>query len=550
MTVKYLDLESGSDAADGLSFANRKLTLASCLSGMATGDHEIRIKASKPATLVGNATWTNASRDVTLAAPVTQLIDDCEAAWTAAPANVTAATNSALYRMGTKSVSLNIAGAFTTGKIGYRATGTLDLSGYQQVSFWIKASATINASCLQLKLCTDVAGDVAVHTHTIVPSLFTNIWTPITIDFGVNLNAAIASIALYSITDTPTATIYLDHFFASKAASAADSLTLVSLISQNLSADDPWFGIQGITGSVVTLRSGDYNLTPQTYETYWFGTTGVAPTYKREAIPSTVQQVANVYGSSPTATCKYTGGWNRTDMSTQDDVTWITSNVYGNGYNWTLSGHYQRLEKVYIACNGNNGISTSASVHGQVLNDVALVAPSTGIFMNSLLSIENLRYVTGSVIAINNSDGSAASQPLETNWRIGKMWGSVGASMTSKGSSAVTMNQTYEGVVRMDVDEIRNQGVGIQCAVGINSGHVYVHNCAFNNPASGGALDINPGNKTVFHLDNCSFTPGLTPLAGGPTFIRKYNKTADDHRIYFDATGSVAVCATDPVASK
>ena len=55
MSIFYVDLENGNDSNNGLSFANRKLTLGSISPGR--GD-EIRVMASEPATSIGNATWT------------------------------------------------------------------------------------------------------------------------------------------------------------------------------------------------------------------------------------------------------------------------------------------------------------------------------------------------------------------------------------------------------------------------------------------------------------------------------------------------------------
>jgi hypothetical protein len=49
-------------------------------------------------------------------------------------------------REGTGSANLAIATAFTTGKAAFKATGTLNLSAYQQVSCMIRSSA-VAAAC-------------------------------------------------------------------------------------------------------------------------------------------------------------------------------------------------------------------------------------------------------------------------------------------------------------------------------------------------------------------------------------------------------------------
>ena len=78
---------------------------------------------------------------VVLTTPVTQTIDNCENNWTAGT-NVTSANTDATYfRQFIKSVKIvtaaGHAGAGIIAKYGLPAS--LDLSGYQQVSFWFRA---------------------------------------------------------------------------------------------------------------------------------------------------------------------------------------------------------------------------------------------------------------------------------------------------------------------------------------------------------------------------------------------------------------------------
>lgn len=119
MTTFYLDPESGNDANDGLSFANRwkSLTSGATAARIAPGD-TIRVKASLDPTLVGNATWTDNSRTINLAAAVTGDFVNCDVAWTAA-ANVTATASTATAVEGS-SAELVIAAGFTTGKVAHR----------------------------------------------------------------------------------------------------------------------------------------------------------------------------------------------------------------------------------------------------------------------------------------------------------------------------------------------------------------------------------------------------------------------------------------------
>jgi hypothetical protein len=284
MATFYLDLVGGNDANDGTSFANRWLTFGSGATAARTAPGDtIRLMASPDPTLVGSATWTNASRTITLASAVTTNICDCETAWTGS-ANVSIGTGSpSIQKEGTKLAVITIQDAFSTGLAAYFATGTLDLSAYQQVSFWISTTATIPVSSLTLRLCSDTAGATTVHTVPIpaIPaSSFTN-WMPVTVDFGTNLNSSIASIALYCEVDNGAVVIRLDNIIACKAASSADALTFNSLIGKvhNLSwIASTSYAVNDIRRPTQPNRNGyKYKVTAQT------GATGSSePTWPQE----------------------------------------------------------------------------------------------------------------------------------------------------------------------------------------------------------------------------------------------------------------------------
>jgi hypothetical protein len=232
----FIDLENGNDANTGLSFAQRLKTFngLTAAKGVVAGDLA-KVMGSLDPTLVDatGAVLTQYSNTVTLSASVTQMIADCEAVWTAS-ANVTATTSTTIFKEGTKSANLAIATAFTTGLSAFFATGTLDLSGYQQVSFWIRASIAVAASTLSLRLCSDVAGVTTVNTIPIpaLPQTGGPPMAAVTVDLGAALGSSIKSIALYCDLDPGFVTINLDDIIACKASSAADSLSLTSMIGK------------------------------------------------------------------------------------------------------------------------------------------------------------------------------------------------------------------------------------------------------------------------------------------------------------------------------
>lgn len=390
MATFYLDPEGGNDSNDGTTFANRWRTVTSGATAarIAPGDTIRCMAAPEPTSLGQNVTWTNNSRTLTLASSVSMNITDCETAWTAS-ANVTGSVPTATYREGTKSVQFVMASGFTTGKIAYFATGTLDLSAYQQISFMFRCAAA-SGNTFQLRLCSDTTGDTAVHSIT-MNNTGAGMWVPTVFDNGGALSSSIQSVAVYALVDPGTATINIDNIIACKASSAADSLTHASLIGKvhtqhwvasatyavgdqrrptqpnrtgfsykvtsittGVAAgteptwpeelgktvvdggvtwtcygpEETFYVIGSINGTTVTLEGNPGSGAPVgTYQ----GETETVLTYKREP----VHVVADTATSGATVATRliqdsgtagspitFSGGWNRTDMSTQTGETW------------------------------------------------------------------------------------------------------------------------------------------------------------------------------------------------------------------------------------
>lgn len=256
-------------------------------------------------------------------------------AWTPS-ANVTSIITTEC-KEGFGSQSIAVATGFTTGLAAFFATGLLDLSAYQQVSFWIKqASGTLAADGdISLTLCSDAAGVTPVNTIAIPNLGATATWNVITIDLGSALGAAIQSIGFVVNTDRGAQTFILDSIIACKASNLADSLTLSSLLGKNTGTES-WYGIRSINETRVVLDNETINtvyntgLPPQGY----MGTTETILTYKREAV--TILGSLNKTNINDSGTdgnpIILSGGWNRTDMSTQTGETFFDGqNGVGNG---------------------------------------------------------------------------------------------------------------------------------------------------------------------------------------------------------------------------
>jgi hypothetical protein len=293
-------------------------------------------------------------------------------AWIAQTANITTSlvTTDALggIKEGDCSDSIAVGANFTTGLAAYKSTGTLNLSGYQQISFWIKQTAgSIGASgALSLVLCSDTLGATAVNTFNIENLTALNRWIPITIDLATNLGASIQSIGFYVNTDNGAQTFLLSNIIACKASSSADSLNLCSLIGKNTSGET-WCGIQSINGTRVMLDTGG-QFGPVTIGLSsiqipgYYGTSETITTYKRETIKVPLAATATALSSllnfqrggvAPQSygvgnPIVYSFGWNRTNMSTRTGESWFDGrNGFGYGnYAYYLSGGNLTIDRM------------------------------------------------------------------------------------------------------------------------------------------------------------------------------------------------------------
>lgn len=359
----------------------------------ANGTWEITVTGANTFTLdgstgngVGGATGTVRLRNntrVMLASAVTQSIASTgpgRAAWTAAAGgNVTTAFDTSNFKEHNQADSIAIAAGFTTGLAAYwPLPSILDLSGYQQVSFWIRQTAgTVGAAgAIDIRLCSDTAGATAVNTISVPNLAATGRWMPVTVDLGASLGSSIRSIALYVNTDNAAQTFLLSNIIACKASSAADSLTLTSLIGKNTSGETFW-GIQSINGRRVMLDC-DTNATPtSTSARGYYGTSETVTTWKREtikvgpaAVSTTVLQSIQE-GGTDGSQMTFSGGWDRTSMATQNLEMWLDA-VNGQGYALSLNGQsYINVLKV-ATIRANSGVFTASVIGASTLSFVAL----------------------------------------------------------------------------------------------------------------------------------------------------------------------------------
>ena len=353
---------------------------------------------------------------VKTATPLVQNIALCgglgqKPTWTGS-ANVSVATSSSAYKEGYGSAQFLISATFTTGKVAYYTLpSTLDLSGYQQVSFWVQLwSGTVGAAGqTYVALCSDTTGDTVVHQCP-VPALGASpVWVPVTVDFGTNLNSAIRSVAFYVATDNGGQGFYLDNIIACKAASAADSVTLQSLVSKSDgTGDEAWYPIQSINYDVIMLANTNSQLPTSTSLRGYSGTSETVTTYKRETIKTTPTSSSTTRvsvindGGISGSPITFSGGWNRTDMSTQTGRTWLDG-LSGNGYGLYNINNYVNIDKIDL-CRYNVGVYNVSTTSPNNIVSSYTTACTTGII---ILSSSNVYF--GTIWANNNSTGISFS---------------------------------------------------------------------------------------------------------------------------------------------
>ena len=489
---------------------------------------------------VGGATGTVRLRNntrVKLATAVTQNIASTgpgRAAWVAS-ANVT--TGIGTNKEHASSDSIVIAAGFTTGLAAYWALpSTLDLSGYQQVSFWVQQNGGNlgAAGSVDIRLCSDAAGVTAVNTISIPALPATSRWMPVTVDLGTNLGSSIQSIAFYVNTDNGTQNFLLNNIIACKASSAADSLTLTSLIGKNTTGETFW-GIQSINGTRVMLDA-DTSGAPQfaTVRGY-YGTSETVTTWKRETIKlgpsassSTALQTIQESGTdgSPIA---YRGGWDRTAMTTQNLETWLDG-LNGNGYalsatakNWIT---YQKISGSRFSILSNHDGTSALGVRWE-----NLAGNNGGDVISANPGRQNVISING---AVSNNPGGGLIVPLFAN--------------------SVTIN----GPICSNVGGGVNCSSAIQCSssaiIANNAGFGLTLASTFSQPSiaktagnSTGSIDLAAFSSLYLNNSDLAETTEITYTTtlgtAGIVYSQNHDNTAGNHKIFHN--GALISAATD-----
>ena len=554
MTTYYIDPDNGNDANAGTAWgagnAWKTIKRGATAARIAAGD-VIRIAKSPDPASIGNATWTNLSKTVTLASALTANIDLCNSSW-AASADVTASTPTTYRKEGSNNVQLVLAAGFSTGKIGYRAIGsTLDLSGYTKVSLRYRQSVALAAGVIKLCLCSDASGDTIVDEF-VIPAIETaqiNAFIPMTIAKGSALGSSIQSVALYAISDPGTPTLQIDNIIA------CNDFSHTSLISKNSAAtggSEGWYPIQSINDTTVLIDNG-----PATIATAgrgYYGTTETVTTYRRECFRTVTTTDCAVQDSGMSGSLiEFQGGYN-TSSGDQDGETFFdTGSGLGAGIDLT-SKNYVLLNRLNMV-RALNGIKLSVSTYCQVTAHTLSGNGDDGVSI--LNSVGNTVTISNCINNIGSGCDMATTAVYGHTITIGKACNNIqqGLSMASamKNIIAITdacnnaASNLYLGAISYDdlisITNSKNSGAYALEFISLSKNNFIVGMTTSNN-TSGAINHASLGNN---FLRNCTLgesTKVAGQVAWGNSQLACQNQDGTSNSIIYTDYGTMQMQAS------
>jgi len=525
MATYYLDFENGNDASTGADWANAWKTLnnGATAARIAPGD-EIRIAKTADPTSIGDGTWTKKSATVTLATAQTTNIY-LDGSWTAANSGSVGTTST--RKEGSNAATITTASTTATStKYAYYATGTLDLSSYDAITFWFRTQTASSANNnYQLKLCSDATGDTAVDTFDIPGVPISGVWVPFTLKRvgGGALGNSIQSIALYTGTVSPgnSRQIYLDDILGCD----FDGLNLTSLISKNSAGytdvitGDTWHGLQSINGTTVILaNTNDVNAGSTSLRGYWTSgtspatvTTYVRPTYKfaMQSGNASAQPIQD--GGNASNLLTFSGGWNTTS-NIQDGETWIDGqNATGYGIDIGSSRNYIKFQRLNC-CRFQNGIRWGSSAStGHIFDNCHYIhcgnAITSGIINGSITACINNVSTPADV-------GTSGAGPTVFNVKVLNSAGSFSTPDNAKFDNLIYANNASNALLLQQSDINNLEFIDNSISLDINTGSIVnvkeakVQNNIGSNTLTGkGFLNINK--LTTSNNTNLGFYTGF-----------------------------------------
>lgn len=544
MTTFYLDPEAGNDANAGTSFALRWKTwqLGATSARIAPGD-TIRVIASRDAYSIGNATFTDDSGLITLAAAKTLTIDTgLHTNWTAAT-NVTKSSQSVYYGNNTAVLAHNfaVAAGFTTGIIAYRPI-TIDLSGYTAISFLLQSSLTLAATTV-LNLCSDAVGAVPIVSIPLTLTLATGTsrFKAVLFENGSALPSNVNSISLSASVDPGTVgTLRVLNIIACQARGHADHLSHACLIGKG--GSEPYYNVSTIDGVSVGIHGINFSNSTTLHK--YRGTTATVTAYVIDPLKteSLVATAILQESGSVSAFNTISGGWDRTSMASQTGVSWI-SGLNNMAYLLHMNGlAYWNIEKLGFVGTFTSGMDVGNQTSTSAINvQLEGIIAGVGGLGGSLGELAKINVTIGYA---NQLDGTLFA--IGITGQQGYTFGSVGCTLVQNcalgfDASQITQAQgagLWAGTIRHCAIGVRATTAGSRLKLGgnpvfdyiagefpisVTNGSELMINCPTISYTVGGPYDWNISNAgSRLRLTNINNDPALH-LTNSPTF-RYYTK--------------------------
>lgn len=357
------------------------------------GGDVIRIAKTDVTSTGINATFTDGSETITLASALTKTIEHAVSGWTAAT-NITGSTSTS-RKYGATATVMTPAGAFTTGKVCYKAIdggGTQDFSGYTKISLWFRptTNTAITASTYKLCLCSDTTGDVIVNEINIPATQASSGWHIFVLDYGAALSSSVQSVAIYANSDPGTTAFSFNNIVA------CNSVTHQTLIGWQ---SDCYYNPMSFDGTSVVIDASQSAGVGRP----WTGTTGTAALYyvnPNTAYTTGALNTFNDSGSLALGLITYSGGWD-TGSTTQNGYTYFASNISTIGVGFSQGLQMNAHNYCVYARFSQNQISNARF---ELLNTVFAACSSISTPGSSQVLIQDCKFLnSGSLNTANNS---------------------------------------------------------------------------------------------------------------------------------------------------
>jgi hypothetical protein len=356
MTIYYIDPEGGNDANNGLSFANRWRTFKNTNSITVGITDEFRVMSSRPKQNLGDAAWVDNRDYVVYSSPAFAVLTDGNTLMTGTTnVTITGDFNVSLqWDLQANFIRCTTSGK--SGKIAHLNLGSvMDLSAYTHLSLALRSDNDTYPNVLDnitLNLCSDTTGDTVVLALPLGATYRSSGLSQLLTNGGAALPTNIQSISLTLTTATPgtNRAIYFLGLIACQGPDHASHISHLSLLSKQSSGEPEWMAIRGFRTGGKVYFGGRASTTG---DRGWRGTAETVNTWVR--LPTRAKFAATNEAKFDWLKdgVKITAGWNRTDMSTQDDVTWVS----GEGRSISGTANSDGFCNVVNVTNSNNTLA-------------------------------------------------------------------------------------------------------------------------------------------------------------------------------------------------